>query len=950
MKAKRIRFRISTSLMAICLLAGCNESESSRVVLNFNTGWKWIDADITGGEDPALDESGAQNVSLPHSTVINDLFDVNPEEWRKVTWYRRHFSLPEKYAGMRVNVLFQGAGQVNTVYVNGQRVGEAKGYFTPFDFDIEKFIKFGGADNVIAVRVDSREHPEMPPTGGDFHYFGGIHRDVIMTITDPVRVEDVFVWTEPAKKGVQVKARVKVVNGSDRSQALELLTVLQDMKGKKVSAAGTKAVTVKAGASHLFKLTHTINVPHLWTPDDPFLHRFISILRADGEQVDEHIVTTGLRWVSADPHNKNRGRIYLNGKEIRLFGANRHEQYPYIGNAAPNRFHRRDAHLLKYGAGCNVVRTSHYTNDPDFIDECDRIGLLVVSENLGWQTIGNDAWKAVYENSLTSMVRRYRNHPSIIIWSVMVNEGPANELEWERKLNAMVKRLDPSRLTADHTNKDKAEFITDLWHRHDYTPGGNIIKVKYQPCVIGEFNNRLGSNFVIPNDNESRKLRMLLQDGIKANKLWGNPKIAGIMRWDAFGYLTPNNVEPYGQCNYHKNFAEYRNSGIFGCYRQPRYLAYWWQSQADPEQVGDTVHILSEWKSDSASTVYVASNADEVELLRNEQSFGKIRPNLYTRMKKGLFCWDGVEWKPGSKLTARAYRDGKKVAEAVRYATDYDNEAKLVIVSRTGNSITADGSDMAWIEARILDGNGQVSDYADANLSIALFDGPGVLIHKTRPIQLPDPPPGSGLDVIQMTDGYGVFYVRSKFGQAGSVKVAVKADVGVSVDDSEKGGAARIYYYGPWKTEKRPEAYGGSVHMIQSERKQDCYIEIKFSGTQIRIYGGRAFNFGRAAISIDGGRKRIIDCCTLADRERENMLLFTSPMLTAGEHTVMIRPELRKQPVSKNKWKKTVGPRQSFGFSLDRVKIMDGRADLESEPIIITALPMIDAQVPNGLK
>jgi len=936
----------------VALSATVGIAGSSREVLNFNTGWKWIDSDVEGGESVGLDESGALDVSLPHSTVLLDLFKVNPEEWRKVTWYRRHFSLPAEHKGRRVNVLFQGAGQVNTVYVNGMRVGEAKGYFTPFDFDIQDHVKFGGADNVIAVRVDSTEHPEMPPTGSDFHYFGGIHRDAIMTICDAVNVDDAFVWTEPADKGVRLNARVCVINGSEKPRSVQLSTSLLDADEKSVSSTSAGAVTIAPGKTHCFELTHAIENPHLWSLNDPYLHEFVSRVRVDGDVVDEHKVTTGLRWVTADPQNTEGARIYLNGKKVRLFGVNRHEQYPYIGNAGPNRYHRRDAHLIKYGAGCDLVRTSHYTNDPDFIDECDRVGLLVVAENMGWQTVKDDYWKQVYEETLAEMVRRYRNHPSIIMWSVIVNEGPPNLLDWERKLNTMVKEIDPTRLTADHTNKNKAEFITDVWNRHCYTPDGKIIDVVYQPCVVGEFNNRLGSNFVVPNDNESRKLNMILQDGIKANLLWGNPKIAGIIRWDAFGYITPNNAEEYGRCNQHKNFGEYRNSGIYGCYRNRRYLADWWQAQAKPEQVGDVVHILTEWKRDSSSTVYVASNADEVELFRGDKSFGRIKPNLYTDMRQGLFQFDDVKWWRGSKLIAKAFRGGKVVAETVRYATSYGNETKLELTSKTGDAIVADGSDMAWIEARILDKNGQVSDYADANLTITTLDGPATAIHKTTPIQFQNPPEDSGLDSIQMTDGYGVFHLRSRLGQPGSIKVVAEADVGVSVDNNQKNGPAKISYYPKeaWKVVKRPEAYGGYVRMVQGKKEWKCRVEIRFTGEQIRLYGGRAYEFGNALVTIDGGHERMIDVCTEATKRRENMLLYTSPKLPAGEHVMTITPKFRKKWDEKKIHKKAQGPNTSFGFSLDRVKIMDGKADLKSDPIVIRSTPITCKTVPGGAR
>ncbi len=916
------------ALMGSAKAQNPTDAVSNREVLNFNANWNFYPDDVEMGHSPVLSDRFTQTVSLPHSSVLLDLFDVEPEEWRKITWYRRHFKLPAEYSGRRVSLQFQGAGQINKVYVNGNFVGEHKGYFTSFQFDITDHIIFGGTDNLIAVQVDSGEHRELPPTGSDFHYFGGIHRDVTMTITDPVYVDWSYVWTEKTDSGVALKAKVRLMNSENRPRKVDLSTALLDADQKQVSRIDRKTRTIKANTASVYYFTHNIENPHLWDLDDPYLHNFVSEVKVEDALVDKHVVETGLRWVSSDPKNSDGARVRLNGKQIRLFGINRHEQYPYLGNAGPNRYHRRDAHLLKYEAGCNVVRTSHYTNDPEFLEECDRIGLLVIAENLGWGSVGDEQWRAEYEKQLSAMVLRDRNHPSIIIWSAMVNEEPGNLMEWDDKLVTMVKTLDPSRLTADHTNRNKPEFIADLYHRHDYTVD-EIIEPTYQPWIVGEFNNRLGSNFIIPNDNESRKIRMLLKDGLKSNKMWGNPRVAGIIRWDAFGYITPNNVEPYGQLNAFKNLGEYRNSGVFGCYRNPRYLARWWQSQASPEQVGNVVYVLSEWKSDSSTTVYAASNAEQVELFLNDRSMGRIEANLYTDMNSGLFKWEGVEWQPDSTLTAKAFRNGKQVAVNVRFASSYEGEEKLILASRTGNSVIADGSDLAWIEARIVDKNGQTCDYADANLKLTLLKGSGNLIYKTKPIQLPNPPENAGTQLIQMTDGLGVFHIQSNLNQTGVITVAAAADIGVSLDNGAEGTSEnKIAYFPPahWTSEERPESYGGSVHYSNAKRTAEDYILIKFTGEQIRFYGGASSKYGKAAISIDGGEEVMIDCYTLPDRHRENILLYTSPLLPYGKHELKIRVAMEKNYQSKG-----------LGMNIDRVKIMDGKPDLESNKIIIKA-------------
>lgn len=925
-------------------------AQSRREVLNFNTNWTWFDYDVENGQDPALKANDGQDICLPHSVVLFDLFDIDPEDWRKITWYRRDFRLSEEYSARRVVVNFQGAGQVNRVYVNGALAGEHVGVYTSFDIDITDHVKFGDADNVIAVQVDSGEHRELPPTGSDFHYFGGLHRDVSMTIVDPLRVDYSYVWTEPAEKGVVVKAKVRVINDYPKPHSVDVVTKLIDAEGNEISVVAKKTRKIRNNFATVYYFEHVIEEPHLWSLNDPYLHQFVTEVSAWKQLVDREVVSTGLRWISSDPKNSDNARIRLNGEVVRLFGLNRHEQYPYLGNAGPNRYHRRDAEILKYQTGCNVVRTSHYTNDPDFLSACDRVGILVIAENLGWGSAGDADWRDAYKKQLRAMILRDRNHPSIAIWSIMINEGPSNLLDWEDGLNEMVKGLDPTRLTADHTNRNKGEFITDVYHRHCYTPDG-MITPTYQPWVFGEFNNRLGSNFIVPGDNESRKVRMLLKDGIKSNLMWGNSRVAGIVRWDAFGYLTPNNIEPYGSGPSFKNLAEYRNSGVYGCYRNPRYLAYWWQAQASPEQSGEMVKVLCEWKSDSSSTVYVASNGEQVELLLNDASVGKIEPNVYADMNRGLFMFEGVEWTPKSRLTAKSWRGGKVVAEDIRYASSYEGqEAKLVLASKTGDSIVADGSDMAWIEASIVDANGQVCDYADANLTITSLDGPARAIHKVKPIQLPNPPANAGERMIQMTDGLGVFHLQSQLNKTGAINVAAAVDLGVSFDD---GDAAITYVPAEnWVAAEQPEAFGGGVHYSGPKRTEKDHILVNFTGEQIRLYGGKASNFGTMAVSIDGGEEVDINCYTSPDRHRQNILLYTSPVLPVGKHQLKIRVTNTQTKGGRSpkgsKGSKGAKSDKGASFNIDRVKVMDGKADLKSDALTIQAEAFTDKVVPNA--
>ena len=353
---------------------------TNRAVLNFNTHWLFA-GEVPGGAGQAvgLDESGFVPVSLPYSRVHPHKGFPKGDFEVPVSWYRRHFTLPAQYSGRRVAVEFQGVAKVADVYVNGTLVGQHKGAYTSFTFDITPYVSVGGADNVIAVKVDSMTRNDLPPEGGaiDYYVWGGIVRDVNMIVTDPVDVDWAFLTTPNLNT---VNARTRVRNDSAVSKSVTVVTQVVDATNN-VVATGTATQTIAAQSAVEFSYnTSTIANPNTWHPDHPYLYTVYTQVRDGSTYVDEHRTRLGIRTIQ---FNRTDGRFYLNGQALKLRGLDRHESYPYIGRAAPNRLQVKDADILKRELGVNIVRTSHYPQDPEFLDRADEIGLLVHGGDTG---------------------------------------------------------------------------------------------------------------------------------------------------------------------------------------------------------------------------------------------------------------------------------------------------------------------------------------------------------------------------------------------------------------------------------------------------------------------------------------------------------------------------------------------------------------------------------------
>jgi beta-galactosidase len=425
---------------ALANAAADANAPAGRLVLPMNRNWRFSRAVVDGAHARDFDDSAYERVVIPHTNARLPWHSFDEKNYEFVSSYRRRFKLPAEARGKRVFVDFEGAMTASTVWINGQRLGEYKGGYTPFSFDLTPHLDFDG-ENVLAVDLDSSERPDIPPFGYQIDYltFGGIYREVSLRIVPATFIENVFAKPKEVltdHPSLDVDCYIQRMEAS--RDALTLEVSLRD--GDRVLAKGTQKIPAAQAATepaaytvHLEKL----GAIKLWDLTHPNLYNVQVRLLRGTQAVDEVSRIIGFREAQFTDHG-----FELNGKVIKLRGLDRHQTFPFVGQAMPGRAQRRDAHILRHKLRCNIVRTSHYPQSRHFLDACDEIGLLVLEEIPGWQHIGDEPWKLISIDNVGRMIRRDWNHPSIILWGVRINESK-DDHDFYVRTNALAHKLDP---------------------------------------------------------------------------------------------------------------------------------------------------------------------------------------------------------------------------------------------------------------------------------------------------------------------------------------------------------------------------------------------------------------------------------------------------------------------------------------------------------------------------
>lgn len=618
-----------------------------RVYLN--DGWKF-----TGNFSEELlksdfDDGGLENVRLPHTCreLPYHYFDEN--DYQMVSGYRRVIKADESWKGLKILLTIEGAAHDSTVFFNGEELGAHHCGYTAFTVDLSDYLNYG-ADNILVVRVDSRESLNVPPFGFvvDYMTYGGIYRDVYLDIRPESYIDDVFVETKLAKKR-EVKGEKDdkficldsaVISKVILKNAKPGMYIRQSIrkKGEREFKSLTEFCVddISTDENGAYSLTQKTGKAELWDIDNPALYEIKTELVDDVVSVDEKVVTFGYRKAVF-----HKDGFYLNGRKLKIRGLNRHQSYPYVGYAMPESMQKNDADILKYELGLNAVRTSHYPQSHYFLDRCDEIGLLVFTELPGWQHIGDENWKKQAVENVSDMIMQYRNHTSIILWGVRINESVDDD-EFYEETNRVAHKLDPTRQTGGVRCYKKGNLQEDVFTYNDFLHNGKskgcdkksaVTPDMEKPYLISEYNGHMYPSKAF--DWEEHRAEHALRHTNVLDEVANQEDIAGSFGWCMFDYNTHKDFGSGDRICYH---------GVMDMFRNPKLAASVYASQQDETPVLELSSSMDigEHPGCNRGDMYIITNADSVRMYKNGKFIKEYKgeDSKYTHLKHGPILID----------------------------------------------------------------------------------------------------------------------------------------------------------------------------------------------------------------------------------------------------------------------------------------------------------------------
>ena len=708
-------------------------NSSQRRVFPLNNKWLFSEKNAAGGTSARFNDSAFTRVTIPHTNKLLPWHGFDDKDYQFVSLYRRHFKIPAGLTGRRVFVDFGGVMTAATVTINGQRLGEHRGGYTPFSFELTPHINWRG-DNVLAVEVDSTERNDIPPFGGEIDYltFGGIYRDVALRVVPATFIENVFakpVNVLSDNRSVNVRCYLEGKGGS------RLTAELRD--GNRVISTQTVSV-VPGAAHHDIQLTNLGSV-ELWGVDHPKLYSIRVALYEGANLTDEYETRIGFREARFTPDG-----FFLNGQHLKLRGLNRHQTFPFVGQAMPARVQRRDAWILRRDLKCNTVRTSHYPQSPHFLDACDELGLLVFEEIPGWQHIGDQGWKDLSVQYVEAMIRRDWNHPSIILWGVRVNES-RDDHDFYTRTNQVAHALDDSRQTGGVRYRYDSEQLEDVFTMNDF-------QIPLRPANRAHYFNTEFIGHMYPtkrNDNVERVQEHTMRHARVHNQLASDKKYAGGLGWCAFDYNTHANFCSSDRICYH---------GVADIFRIPKPAAGFYKSQCDPKEE-IVLEPAFDWsrgdRDESFNVAMVCSNCDHLKIYIGNRLVADVDPDRKTfpHLQYPPFVANirqGING-PWGDLKLEGYIGGKLVITKMMTGRGADRQ---LLVEPDDVELLGDGIDATRVVLRVTDEYGAVRPLANAAITLTL-EGPGEII---------------GENPFSLFGGAGAIWIRTRE-SAGTIRL-----------------------------------------------------------------------------------------------------------------------------------------------------------------------------------
>jgi beta-galactosidase len=742
--------RVAPHVLADAALAN---AATGRIILPINRGWRFSPKFVEGGHNREFDDSSFDRVVVPHTDKREPWHGFDEKDYEFVSLYRRKFKLPAAAKGKRIFADFDGVMTASTVWINGTRLGEYKGGYTPFSFELTQNVDWDG-ENVLAVDVDATERPDIPPFGYEIDYltFGGIYREVALRVVPETFIENIFVRPKDvltSNPSVDVECFLQNIKAAHKPFALQVELLDGDQVIAKAVQRISASIPVRKQASspaadHDSITSEVVGLKglggiKLWDLNNHNLYT-IRVRLMDGSQViDEDFRRFGFRHAEFTDHG-----FELNGKVIKLRGLDRHQTFPWVGQAMPGRVQRRDADILRNKMHCNIVRTSHYPQSRHFLDACDEMGLLVLEEIPGWQHIGDQAWKDISVDNVRRMIRRDWNHPSVVLWGVRINES-LDDHDFYSRTNAVAHQLDPTRQTGGIRYFQESEFLEDVFTMNDF---GFPLKPPNHPRYLNtEF---VGHTFPTKTiDNTERLTEHAMRHARIHDQLASNPQYAGGIGWCAFDYNTHGNFGSGDRICYH---------GVTDIFREPKPAAGFYKSQCDPSEeivLEPAFHWARGDESIGFTKAVFCSNCDHLKVYVNDRLIAEADPDRqqFQHLRYAPFTVDaGSGLRHGwGDLRVEGYIAGKKVIE--KKMSGRGVEARFT-VTPDDSALLADGADTTRVVLRVTDEFGAIRPFANDSIKFEL-DGPAEII---------------GGNPFSLIGGTGAIWIRAKE-QAGTVQL-----------------------------------------------------------------------------------------------------------------------------------------------------------------------------------
>jgi beta-galactosidase len=743
---------------------------TQREGVSFNAGWRFGPASADSSE-PGFDDSAFTPVTLPHTVAPLSWQHWDPAAWEQVWAYRKHFDFdaPPGTEGLRVFLDFEAAMTHATVTLNGTQVAEHLGGYLPFTAELTSALQ--PEANVLAVRLDSTFNLNVPPdrpaphvnTSVDYWQPGGIYRDVRLRTVPRAFIADVFAKPvnvlDPQSRQLVVQVTVDAatsVPAGPTSVAVELLDEAEPIAAARIPIAITGAqVTVTATLPDLSAIT-------LWDTDHPKLYHVIATLLAGDTPVHHYRVRTGFREAAFTLDG-----FYLNGRQVKLFGVNRHQFFPFAGGAMPARVQARDAKIIRHELNANMVRCAHYPHSQDFYDACDEAGLMAWEEAPGWGYLGDDAWLALAYRDIGDMIVRDRNHPSIIIWGARLNETP-NNVAFYTSTNELAHALDDSRQTAGAMPGmwDTLDFEQDVFGEDDYSSVKDATGTKQptlhapvdaagKPYLVSEAVGTLSGPAIYYRRTDPQAVQQGQATAhARVHDLAGSDdRYCGLLAWTGIDY-------PSGSGN---QFQGVKYTGVVDEFRVPKPGAAIYQAQADP-RTKPVIAPAFYWDLGPASPVtslgnaMICANLDRLELYIAGEPFATLLPDAaaYPNLAHppSFADFTAVDASSLPDLRIDGYL-GPDLVASRSFAADPSGDA--LTLAADDPELAADGTDATRLWFRAVDRYGAPRPYVTGQVTLDI-DGPAVLV-------------GDNPFDFAAAGGVGAVWLRSLPGSPGPVTV-----------------------------------------------------------------------------------------------------------------------------------------------------------------------------------